>query len=54
MLLIPLKHFGLDEVHRFKERKFFVASCIKSSLNPSKGGKLLPLGRLERGASINS
>jgi len=46
MLLIPLKHSGL-EVHRFKERKFFVASGIKSSLSPSKGGKLLPLGRGE-------
>jgi len=52
MLLIPLKHSGL-KIPRFKERKFFVASSIKSSLNPSKGGKLFPLGRLERRAFIN-
>ena len=32
--------------------KFFVISGIKSSLNPSKGGKLLPLGRPERGLPV--
>ena len=42
LLLIPLKEAGL-KAYRFEERKFFVASNVKSSLNPSKGGKLLPL-----------